>query len=248
MKFNRKTFGIIIICNEILSGKTQDTNSNLICRELNKIGFVCKEIAVIGDDKKKISEKVNKFRKSFNFVFTTGGIGQSHDDMTSEAIANAFKEPLKLNNEAKSRIEKHYSDDVVTRARLKMAKLPAKAKLIDNPVSIAPGFFIENVYVLPGIPKILEVMLNDILKNFKSSKKFIKKIITTTLSEGVIGDYLESVQKEFFDLEIGSYPYFKKNQFGVSLVITGDSLKRVENAVKKINAYLENKNGEPRLF
>ena len=91
-------------------------------------------------------------------------------------------------------------------------------------------------------------MLNDILKNFKSSKKFVKKIITTTLSEGVIGDYLESIQKEFFDLEIGSYPYFKKNQFGVSLVITGDSLKRVENAVKKINAYLENKNGEPRLF
>ena len=162
--------------------------------------------------------------------------------MTSEAIANAFKEPLKLNNEAKRRIEKHYSDDVVTKARLKMAKMPAKAKLIDNPVSIAPGFFIKNVYVLPGIPKILEVMLNDILKNFKSSKKFIKKIITTTLSEGLIGDYLENIQKEFFDIEIGSYPYFKKNQFGVSLVITGDSLKRVENAVKKkINAYLEKK-------
>ena len=174
MKFNRKTFGIIIIGNEILSGKTQDTNSNLICRKLNEIGLVCKEIAVIGDDKKKISEKVNKFRKSFNFVFTTGGIGPTHDDMTSEAIANAFKEPLILNNEAKRRIEKHYSDDVVTSARLKMAKLPAKAKLIDNPVSIAPGFFIENVYVLPGIPKILEVMLHDILKNFKSSKKFIK--------------------------------------------------------------------------
>ena len=197
---------------------------------------------------KKISEKVNEFRKSFNFVFTTGGIGPTHDDMTSEAIANAFKEPLKLNNEAKRRIEKHYSDDVVTKARLKMAKMPAKAKLIDNPVSIAPGFFIKNVYVLPGIPKILEVMLNDILKNFKSSKKFIKKIITTTLSEGLIGDYLENIQKEFFDIEIGSYPYFKKNQFGVSLVITGDNLERVENAVKKINAYLESNNGEPRLF
>ena len=161
--------------------------------------------------------------------------------MTSEAIANAFKEPLKLNNEAKSRIEKHYSDDVVTRARLKMAKLPAKAKLIDNPVSIAPGFFIENVYVLPGIPKILEVMLNDILKNFKSSKKFIKKIITTTLSEGVIGDYLESIQKEFLTLKLEAIHTSKKNQFGVSLVITGDSLKRVENAVKKINAYLKKK-------
>ncbi len=248
MKFNRKTFGIIIIGNEILSGKTQDTNSNLICKELNKIGLVCKEIAVIGDDKKKISEKVNEFRKNFNFVFTTGGIGPTHDDMTSEAIANAFEEPLKLNNEAKRRIEKHYSDDVVTNARLKMAKMPAKAKLIDNPVSIAPGFYIKNVYVLPGIPKILEVMLNDILKNFKSSKKFIKKIITTTLSEGLIGDYLENIQKEFFDIEIGSYPYFKKNQFGVSLVITGDSLERVENAVKKINAYLESQDGEPRLF
>ena len=133
-------------------------------------------------------------------------------------------------------------------ARLKMA-CPSKAKLIDNPVSIAPGFYIENVFVFPGVPKILEVMLIDVLKKFKNNQKqFIKKIITTTLSEGIIGEYVESVQKRFIDLEIGSYPYFKKNSFGVSLVITGECIKRVKQVCDLLTLYLEKNNGNPRLF
>ena len=248
MKFHRKTFGIIIIGNEILSGKTLDTNSNLINKELNNIGMICKEVVVIPDEKKIICEKVNLFRESFDFVFTTGGIGPTHDDITAEAISLAFNDPLELNDEAKKRIEKHYSDDVVTKARLKMAYIPSSAFLIDNPVSIAPGFYLENVYVFPGIPKILEVMLYNLLKDLKSSKKFVKKIITTTLSEGLIGEYLGKVQKNFSDLEIGSYPYFKKNSFGVSLVITGDLQERVDEASKKIFEYLKKNNGEPRSF
>ncbi len=248
MKFHRKTFGIIIIGNEILSGKTLDTNSNLINKELNNIGMICKQVVVIPDEKQIICEKVNLFRESFDFVFTTGGIGPTHDDITAEAISLAFNDPLQLNDEAKKRIEKHYSDDVVTKARLKMAYIPSKAFLIDNPVSIAPGFYLENVYVFPGIPKILEVMLHNLLKDLKSSKKFIKKIITTTLSEGLIGEYLGKVQRDFSDIEIGSYPYFKKNSFGVSLVITGDLEDRVDKASKKIFEYLKKNNGEPRSF
>tara|TARA_B100000287_G_C20643166_1_gene784232 strand:- start:1416 stop:2162 length:747 start_codon:yes stop_codon:yes gene_type:complete len=248
MKFHRKTFGIIIIGNEILSGKTLDTNSNLINKELNNIGMICKEVVVIPDEKKIICEKVNLYRETFDFVFTTGGIGPTHDDITAEAISLAFNDPLELNDEAKKRIEKHYSDDVVTKARLKMAYIPSSAFLIDNPVSIAPGFYLENVYVFPGIPKILEVMLHNLLKDLKSSKKFVKKIITTTLSEGLIGEYLGKVQKDFSDLEIGSYPYFKNNSFGVSLVITGDLQERVDEASKKIFEYLKKNNGEPRLF
>ena len=113
-----------------------------------------------------------------------------------------------------------------------MAYVPSRAKLIDNPVSIAPGFYIENVFVFPGVPKILEVMLKDVSKrNLKNHKKFIKKIVTTTLSEGIIGEYVENVQKKFIDLEIGSYPYFKKNSFGVSLVITGENLKESKKCV-----------------
>ena len=143
----------------------------------------------------------------------------------------------------------HYSDDVLTNARLKMAFVPSKAKLIDNPVSIAPGFYIENVFVFPGVPKILEVMLKDVLKRFKKNqKKFIKKIITTTLSEGIIGEYLADVQEKYNDLEIGSYPYFKKNSFGVSLVITGESIKRIKEACELLITYLDKNKGNPRLF
>ena len=249
MKSNRKTFGIIIIGNEILSGKTLDTNSHLICTQINNIGMVCKEIVTIPDIEKIISEKVNLFRQKFDYVFTTGGIGPTHDDKTSSAVSQAFGDTLELNEEAKKRLEKHYSDDVLTNARLKMAYLPSKAKLIDNPVSIAPGFYIENVFVFPGVPKILEVMLIDVLKKFKNNQKqFIKKIITTTLSEGIIGEYVESVQKKFIDLEIGSYPYFKKNSFGVSLVITGECNKRVKEVCDLLTMYLEKNNGTPRLF
>ena len=130
-----------------------------------------------------------------------------------------------------------------------MAFVPSKAKLIDNPVSIAPGFYVENVFVFPGVPKILEVMLTDVIKKFKKNqKKFIKKIVTTTLSEGIIGEYLESVQKKFSNLEIGSYPYFKKNSFGVSLVITGESDKTVKEACDLLIIYLKKKKGSPRLF
>ena len=249
MKSNRKTFGIIIIGNEILSGKTLDTNSHLICTELNNVGMVCKEIVTIPDIEKIISEKVNLFRQKFDYVFTTGGIGPTHDDKTSRAVSGAFGDTLELNEEAKKRLEKHYSDDVLTNARLKMAYVPSKAKLIDNPVSIAPGFYLENVFVFPGVPKILEVMLIDVLKKFKKNQKqFIKKTITTTLSEGIIGEYVESVQKKFFDLEIGSYPYFKKNSFGVSLVITGECIKRVTEVCDLLTTYLDKNNGNPRLF
>merc|ERR1712159_161911 len=132
----------------------------------------------------------------------------THDDKTSSAIASAFDDSLTLNKEPKKRLEKHYSDDLLTNARLKMAFIPSKAKLIDNPVSIAPGFYIENVFIFPGVPKILEVMFKDVLNRFKKNKKkFIKKIITTTLSEGIIGEYLADVQINYSDLEIGSYPY-----------------------------------------
>ena len=241
--------GLIIIGNEVLSGRTKDTNTSTLASWLNSLGVEVKEVRVIPDIKETIIKTVNEFRKKFNYVFTTGGIGPTHDDKTSNAIAIAFGDLLTLNKEAKKRLEKHYSDDLLTNARLKMAYVPSRAKLIDNPVSIAPGFFIENVFVFPGVPKILEVMFKDILKKFKKNKKkFIKKIITTTLSEGIIGEYLADVQKKYSDLEIGSYPYFKKNTFGVSLVIIGETSKRVKEVCDLLISYLEKNNGNPRLF
>ena len=160
----------------------------------------------------------------------------------------AHKGHLVISKEAKKRLEKHYSDDVLTNARLKMAYVPSKARLIDNPVSIAPGFFLENVYVLPGVPKILEAMLDQLTRQFSKNKKFEKKTITTILSEGIIGDYIANIQRKYPSLEIGSYPYFKKNSFGVSLVVTGDDKKSVDEVVNIIFQYLKNKKGQPRLF
>ena len=241
MKSYRKTFGIIIIGNEILSGKTIDTNSNLVCRKLTSLGLSCKQVVVIPDDENIIIEKVNHFREEFDFVFTTGGIGPTHDDITANSVSKAFSVPLILNKVAKKRLEKHYSDEPLTQARLKMAYLPTSANLIDNPVSIAPGFFLENVYVLPGVPKILEAMLDQLTKKFSKNKKFENKTITTILSEGIIGDYIANIQKKYSSIEIGSYPYFKKNSFGVSLVVTGDDKKSVDEVVNIIFAYLKKK-------
>ena len=248
MKTKRKNSGIIIIGNEILSGKTLEKNSNFICKNLRNIGILCKEIVVIPDDKKQIIQKVNEFRKKYDYVFTTGGIGPTHDDITAESISEAFKDDLVVNQEAKQRLQSHYSDEDFTKPRLKMAFLPSKAKLIDNPVSIAPGFSVENVYVFPGVPKIMEVMFVEFLKTMKVEEKIYKKNITTHLSEGLIGEYLESVQNKFKDLEIGSYPYFKNNSFGVSLLISGDKKNRVDSASKLIFDYLSIKKGKPRLF
>ena len=248
MKKKRKTSGIIIIGNEILSGKTLEKNSNFMCKELFRIGVSCEEIVIIKDDKSRIIEKLNTFRKKYKFVFTSGGIGPTHDDITSEAVACALDKKLILNNEAKKRLEKHYADDVLTKARLKMAYMPENVILIDNPVSVAPGFSIENIFVFPGVPKILQVMFKEKIRSLDEGLRYYKKTVSTKLSEGIIGEYIERVQNKFHGLEIGSYPYFKKNAFGVSLVIKGENNLEVSKASDEIYNYLNSINGNPEIF
>ena len=248
MKIKRKTSGIIIIGNEVLSGKTLDTNSNFLCKNLHEIGIECKEISVVEDDEKKIIEKVNVFRKKFDFVFTTGGIGPTHDDITSKSIAKAFKDKLVLNKLAKARLKKHYSDEDLTKARLKMAYFPSKATLIDNPVSIAPGFSLDNVHVFPGVPKIFQIMLTEFIKGIDKQKKIFKKNITTEIPEGLFAEYVGKIQKKYPDVDIGSYPYFKKKSFGVSLIIKSDSEELLDEVCDVIYKYLKKNDGKPRLF
>ena len=248
MKKERKTSGIIIIGNEILSGKTLEKNSNFMCEELFSIGISCEEIVIIKDDKSRIIEKLNIFRKKYNFVFTSGGIGPTHDDITSDSVACALDKKLILNNEAKKRLEKHYADDVLTKARLKMAYIPENAILIDNPVSVAPGFSIENIFVFPGVPKIMQVMFREKIRSLDEGLRYYKKTVSTRLSEGIIGEYIEKIQNKFHRLEIGSYPYFKKNAFGVSLVIKGDNNLEVSKASIEIYNYINSIKGNPEIF
>ena len=248
MKTKTRTAAIIIIGNEILSGKTLETNSNFICKEFFKIGVVCEEIRVVKDLKDKIIEVVKEFKGKYNYIFTSGGIGPTHDDITSDAISSALDRKLLLNIDAKERLKNHYSDDVLTKARLKMAYIPEGAILIDNPVSAAPGYIIDNIYVFPGVPKILEIMVKEVVSSLDQGERFFKKTVSTTLSEGIIGEFIEGIQMKYNDLEIGSYPYFKKNTFGVSLVIKGRKSQRVEMAAKEIFSHIESVKGQPRIF
>jgi len=248
MKLKRKEASIIVIGNEILSGKTLDTNSNYIASKLQEKGIICKEITVIPDNENSIIEKINQFRKYNDYVFTSGGIGPTHDDITSNSISKALNIPFVINSLAKRLIENHYSDEELTKARLKMAYMPKGAILIDNPVSVAPGFNIQNIYVFPGVPKILQIMIDEFFKRIESQNAFYKKTVSTTLSEGVVGEFISQIQKKFHELDIGSYPYFKKNSFGVSIVITGDKKTQVNDSSLEIYQYFKKKNGSPRLF
>ena len=248
MKKQRKTSGIIIIGNEILSGKTLEKNSNFMCKELFRIGVSCEEIVIIKDDKSRIIEKLNNFRKKYSFVFTSGGIGPTHDDITSESVSKALKKKYLQNPFAKKLLEKHYPGKELTKPRLKMSFMPEGSKLISNPVSVAPGFIIENVYVLPGVPNILKPMFIEFL-NQSFKKNILPKItISTILSEGVIAEYIEEIQNKNPEISIGSYPYFKSDQFGVSLVIKSHNKKKLSSIGKTIFDYLSAKRGNPKYF
>ena len=244
----RKISGLLIIGNEILSGKTIDTNSNFISKELSRRGVDTKEISIIPDREDIIVSKLQEFSNKFDYVFTSGGIGPTHDDITAASVAKAFNKKLVLNENAKVLLEKHYEHNSLTSARLKMAFLPKDSKLIYNPVSVAPGFNVENVYVFPGVPNILKVMFLEFIDNLFDEKILPQKIISTILAEGIIGTYVGKVQKEFMEVEIGSYPYFKNNSFGVSLVIKSEDNKKLELVSNKLFRYLEVNNGKPKYF
>ena len=248
MKIVSKKAGIIIIGNEILNGKTVEKNSNFLCKKLALKGISVKEISIIPDTEREIIKKIKNFKKKFDFVFTTGGIGPTHDDITSKCVAKALGVKYSLNRKANNLLSEHYSDENYTKARKKMAYLPHSCKLINNPVSVAPGFSIENIYVFPGVPNILKVMLVEFLKNIDDSTPVIQKTISTILSEGIIGEFVSKTQKKFPKIEIGSYPYFKKNSFGVSLVLRGYSEEELMVVTNIIFNYLKKENGKPKLF
>ena len=213
--------GIIIIGNEVLSGRTKDINTSTLATWLNSLGVKVKEVKIIPDDEQTIINTVNQYRKSYDYVFTTGGIGLTHDDITTECIASAFNLDVEINPEALKRLKDHYkkSNIELNNARIKMAKIPKGAKLIDNPVSSAPGFIVENIYVLPGVPKILQAMFKNLEDEIKGITNMVSKNIIVYSPEGEIAAFLESIQNEFADISIGSYPYFRPPDVGTNIVL-----------------------------
>jgi len=230
------TAGIIVIGDEILSGRTQDTNSNYIAKELINRGIKLEEIRVIKDDQKSIIDTVLNFHKKYSYVFTTGGIGPTHDDITSESVAKAFNRKYCFHSKALKILEEYYPKGELNEGRKKMAKMPENVDLIYNPLTAAPGFIIENVFILPGVPEIMKKMFTKILINIEKGNP--KKIITinTNLYESTMAPTLANIQNKFPECSIGSYPYFNyiRKTGGVNIVISSWTLDTLDNISKEI--------------
>ena len=235
---------VLVIGDEILSGRTQDTNSNYIAKKMVEIGIDTSEIRVIPDIKEVIIESVNELREKNHYLFTTGGIGPTHDDITAESIALAFGVKIELNESAFSVLKKYYEGigSPFNEVRQRMARIPVGATLIENPVSKAPGFKIENVFVFAGIPKIMIAMLENSLKFLHKGSIVHSQSVKVDAVEGDIADTLSLMDSEDSDLRIGSYPFFNsKVDFGVNVVIKSVDKDKLSKSVNKFKEFL-NKN------
>jgi len=232
---------IVIIGNEILSGRTQDVNVVTISKWLNELGVKIEEVRVIPDMEDSIIKTVNEIRKKFDYVFTTGGIGPTHDDITARSIAKAFNLAYGYHLEAYKILEKYYSKDKFNIGRKKMAMMPTNASLILNPSSGAPGFIVNNVYCLPGVPSILKSMLGGLNNKIKGGKKILSMTISVKTVESEIAKSLEDIQRKFKKVEIGSYPFFRLGKIGVSIVIRSIDKKKIDDCYKEIVSFLKKK-------
>ncbi len=230
------TAGIIVIGDEILSGRTKDSNSNFIAKNLLKEGIKLEEIIVIKDDKQTIIEKVLTYSKKYSYVFTTGGIGPTHDDITSESISSAFNLEYILNQDAFKILDNYYPKGEFNKSRQKMAMMPIGSELILNPMTAAPGFKVNNVYVLPGVPEIMQVMFLELIKKLKKGKPKIVTTINTNLYESKIAIFLQDIQDKYKDSSIGSYPYFNlaAKTGGVNIVVSSWNMTSIQPVVDDI--------------
>ena len=241
MKKNIITSSIIIIGNEVLSGRTKDINTSTLALWLNSIGIIVKEVRTIPDEELRIIETVNECRKRFNYVFTTGGIGPTHDDITASSISKAFKLNYDFHKEAFLILEKYYKPGEFTEGRQKMAKMPTSANLILNPASGAPGFYVENVFCLPGVPSILQSMLGGLKNVLVGGEPILSRTLNLLTVESEIAKSLSIVQNQNVDVEIGSYPFFKAGRVGVSIVIRSTDEKKIQICNEQINSFLKEK-------
>ena len=232
---------IVVIGNEILSGRTQDVNVVAISKWLNELGVKLEEVRVVPDVEKSIIKTINELRKNFKYIFTTGGIGPTHDDITSKSIAKALNLTYGYHKKAYAILEKYYGKDKFNIGRKKMAMMPINASLIFNPASGAPGFYVDNVYCLPGVPSILKSMLGGLRNKIKGGKKILSKTISVQTVESEIAKSLEKVQQKFKKVEIGSYPFFRLGKIGVSMVIRAVDKKKIDVCYKEIVSFLKKK-------
>ena len=232
---------ILIIGNEILSGRTQDTNTSTLATWLNSIGVKVEEVRVIPDIEKTIVSILNSLRVSYDYVFTTGGIGPTHDDITAESVSKAFGLRYEIHKEAFKILETYYKPGEFNEGRQKMVWMPENANLILNPTSGAPGFSVENVFCLPGVPSILKSMLGGLTNSIVGGEPILSLTVSLRTVESEIAVSLTKVQLKNKDVEIGSYPFFQAGKLGVSIVIRSEDQSKIDICNSQILKFVNEK-------
>lgn len=235
------TAGLLVIGDEILSGRTKDVNIAATAEFCTDLGIALSEVRVVPDEEDMIVAAVNALRAGYTYVFTTGGIGPTHDDITAEAIAKAFGVDLPINAEARAMLEARWNETgtEITNARLRMARIPEGAELIVNAVSAAPGFRIGNVHVMAGVPVIMRAMLEAIAPTLQGGQKVDSRTVSAAVGEGALGDPLAEIQSRYDDVKIGSYPQMGHTHILTHLVLRSADIARLDEATAEVQALVD---------
>ena len=239
------TAAILIIGDEILSGRTRDANTQYLAAELVRHGIDLSEVRVVPDVHDRIVTALNALRGDFDHVFTSGGIGPTHDDITADAVAAAFGLPLGIRQDAHDILAAHYAATGLefNAARQRMARIPEGALLIENPISAAPGFSLENVHVMAGVPSIFQAMVASVLPRLTGGDPVMSQTYRIDRGEGVIAEALGTLARDFPDLSIGSYPFIQNGAYGSNVVIRGQDAARIDAAMTRLAALFPGDDG-----
>ena len=240
------TAALIIIGNEILSGRTRDANIQFLATALGKIGIPLCEVRIIPDIEDEIVTAVNALRTTYMYLFTTGGIGPTHDDITAISVAKAFGVGLQRHEPSVAKMEKHYGDKL-NAARLKMADLPEGAEPIETRATSAPGFHLENVYVLAGVPSIARAMFDVIEPSLNRGAPVLSRFVEAHLGEGDLADALTALQNAYPDIDIGSYPFFRAGRIGLSVVAKGTDQTRIDAVIARVADVIRDLGHDPSI-
>jgi molybdenum cofactor synthesis domain-containing protein len=232
------TAAVLVIGDEILSGRTKEKNSGTIADHLTAIGIVLREIRIVADEEPEIIAALNALRARYDYVFTTGGIGPTHDDITADAVARAFGVSIDIDPRALAMMRQRYSEQDLTPARRRMARIPDGAELINNPVSLAPGFVIGNVIVMAGVPRIMEAMLAEVTPRLRTGARLSSVSLQVPAPEGAIAPVLSATQNDYPDVKMGSYPRFENGRPNVQLVLRAVDAVRLDEACRALEARL----------
>nr|WP_245419621.1 competence/damage-inducible protein A [Phyllobacterium salinisoli] len=235
------TAAMLAIGDELLSGRTKDRNIGHLADIMTAIGIDLKEVRIVPDEEDRIVEALNAIRGTYDYVFTSGGIGPTHDDITADAIAKAFGVPCEHDEKALKLLADNYAGRGIefTESRKRMARMPRGSIHIDNPVSVAPGFVIGNVYVMAGVPSIFQAMLDNVVPTLRTGKKLMSRMVICPFGEGVIGAPLRAIQEAHPDTIIGSYPRYEEGKFSTELVVRGRDEEKLAAATAAVEQMVE---------